>query len=78
MSIVNFRIKSSHETTVVAAHVGHVSLGPIKYLKQYQASQGQLRANTKISSNKVRERKYLGVFFPLTLICCLLEVQTLL
>lgn len=36
------------------------------------------RANTKISSRKVREWKYLGVFFPLTLICCLPEVQTLL
>lgn len=61
MSILNFRIKPSHETT---AYDDFVSLGPIKYLKQFQVSQGQLRANTKISRNKVREWKYLGVFLP--------------
>lgn len=48
MNILSFKTKSLDLTILIAAYVGYVSLGYIQYIKQSQASQGQLRANTKI------------------------------
>lgn len=53
MNIISFKIKSLDLAILFAAYVGYVSLGYIQYIKQLQACQGQLRANTKFSSNKV-------------------------
>lgn len=53
MNILYFKIKSLDLTTLVAAYIFYVSLGYIQYIKHLQASQDQLRANTKISNNKV-------------------------